>query len=87
MFDNPFSMVVAIVLIVSIAGVLRAKFGDHGRRSGRRGERDIVAHDPDAARLHDEVRTLKERVAVLERIATDKTNRLEHEIEALRDRD
>jgi hypothetical protein len=32
------------------------------------------------------VRTLKERVAVLERIATDKTNLLEQEFDRLRDR-
>lgn len=85
MFDNPFSMVVAIVLIVSIAGVLRARWGSHGKR----GERNLLGDsqpDPDAARLRDEVRTLKERVAVLERIATDRTNRLESDIEALRDR-
>lgn len=84
MFDNPFSMVVAIVLIVSIAGVLRAKFGVRRDKHGN----DILpaAADPDAARLRDEVRVLKERVAVLERIATDDTTRLESQIEALRDR-
>lgn len=86
MFDNPFSMVVAIVLIVSIAGVLRARFkAQHGIIEDSSGNDRRLA-DPDAARLREEVKTLKDRVAVLERIATDKTNRLESEIEALRDR-
>ena len=85
MFDNPFSMVVAIVLIVSIAGVLRARFkAQHGIYEDESGKSHRLA-DPDAARLREEVKALKERVAVLERIATDKTNRLESEIEALRD--
>ncbi|SNS82853.1 hypothetical protein SAMN06295912_11834 [Sphingomonas laterariae] len=83
MFDNPFSMVVAIVLIVSIAGVLRAKY----RRDDEAASAPV--RDPDADRLRDEIKALKERVAVLERIATD-TNRgvsLDREIEALRHRD
>ncbi|WP_299327699.1 hypothetical protein [Parasphingopyxis sp.] len=86
MFDNPFSMVVAIVLIVSIAGVLRAKYkAEHGIVEDDDGnDRRIV--DPDAGRMRDEIKQLKERIAVLERIATDKGNRLEQEIEALRDR-
>ena len=43
----------------------------------------------EAARLRDEVRTLKERIAVLERLATDDNSnsvRLDREIERLRDR-
>ena len=79
---NPFEMVLGIVLITAIASVLRAKYGI---RRGRHGEH-IQANDPEAARLKDEVRTLKERVAVLERIATDKTNLLEQEFDRLRDR-
>ena len=79
---NPFEMVVIIVAITAIAGVLKAKYGRH-----RSVEADEVANDtPDASRLRDEVRTLKERIAVLERIATDRTTNLDHEIERLRDR-
>lgn len=37
-------------------------------------------------RLREEVRQLKARVATLERIATDSSNSLDREIEALRDR-
>lgn len=82
---NPFEMVVLIVAIVAVANVLRAR---HGIRRGRHGE-DVAVRDPDADRLREEIKTLKERVAVLERIATD-TNRgaaLDREIEALRHRD
>jgi hypothetical protein len=36
--------------------------------------------------MREEMKVLKERVAVLERIATDRNHSLEHEIERLRDR-
>ncbi|MBC2777676.1 hypothetical protein [Parasphingopyxis marina] len=85
MFDNPFSMVVAIVLITAIAGVLRAKYkAEHGVFDDDKGETRLI-RDPDADRMREEIRGLKERIVVLERIATDKSNRLEQEIEALRD--
>ncbi len=91
MFDNPFSMVVAIVLIVSIAGVLRARYGDFGNRSNRRARRNgemMIEDNRETAALRDDVKMLKERIAVLERIATDshETARIDHEIDALRDR-
>lgn len=84
MLDDPFVMVIAIVLIVSIAGVLKARMGVRRDRHGN--ELIAPAADPDAQRLREEMRVLKERVAVLERIATDDTTRLESQIEALRDR-
>lgn len=75
-------MIVAIVLIVTVGQILRAR------------QRNAAAPtDPtetaEAARLRDEVRTLKERIAVLERLATDDNSnsvRLDSEIERLRDR-
>ncbi|MFS0737049.1 hypothetical protein ABC347_08360 [Sphingomonas sp. 1P06PA] len=79
---DPFTMVVAIVGIVSLASVIR------GKRRHRHDEEAIAS--PDTDRMREEVRTLKERVAVLERIATDANNRaamLDHEIELLRGRD
>jgi len=78
---NPFEMVVLIIAIVTIGKVFSGR-----RRQGRDGS-DVVAHDPDAARLKDEIRQLKERIAVLERLATDGTSSLDREIEKLRDRD
>lgn len=86
MFDNPFSMVVAIVLIVSITRILAPKV----RRRHRDEDGLPPAYHPDTERMREEVRVLKERVAVLERIATDANDRsalLDREIEALRGRD
>ncbi len=76
-------MVVLIVAIVMIASVLKAKY--------RRDETDGGFRDGGAARgetaaLQTEIRALKQRVATLERIATDGSNALDREIEALRDR-
>lgn len=85
---NPFEMVVVIVLIVSIASVIRARYGIV--RTGRGKEEIFVGrpNDADADRLRGEVHQLKDRIAVLERIVTDgDRNRglaLEREIEALR---
>ncbi|WP_293968892.1 hypothetical protein [Sphingomonas sp.] len=79
----PFLMVVAIVAIVSFTRLQRARL-DAGRVTGRAGP-----EDPDAARLQGEIRQLKDRIAVLERIVTDGDHNrglaLEREIEALRD--
>lgn len=79
---GPAEMIVAIVAIVTIGSIIRAKHGAHKRRD-RTGS-EITHHDQDAARLRDEVRALKERVAVLERLATDGNSALEREIEKLR---
>lgn len=82
---GPFEMVVAIVLICAIAGVARSK---HNAKLGiieddDGNQRRMV--DPDAGQAREEIKQLKARIAVLERIATDKSNRLGEEIEALRD--
>ena len=79
---NPFEMVVLIVAIVMITSVMRAKYS-HRRRG-------VVESDPaekvETLRLKDEVKQLKERIHVLERIATDKESTLSRQIEELRDR-
>ena len=84
MFDNPFSMVVAIVLIVAISKVLQAKYGIRKDRHGN--ETIITQADPDAGRMREEIKTLKDRVAVLERVITDTNSAslLDREIEKLR---
>ena len=79
---GPFEMVVAIVLIVTIGGIWKAK---HGVRGGRHGNQPI-ADSRENERLREEVKSLKERLAVLERITIEKENSLEREIEKLRDR-
>jgi hypothetical protein len=82
---NQFEMIVAIVAIVSIAGIVRAKYGIIRRHRGE----ELVQRgpDPEAERLRAEVKALKERVAVLERLATDSTSALEREFDKLRQRD
>ena len=77
---NPFEMVAIIVVAVMVASVLRAKYGRRERR-----EIDPQEH-AETLRLRDEVKQLKERLHVLERIATDKENSLARQIEELRDR-
>ena len=76
---GPFEMVVGIVLIVTVGQILRARYKTSGTQLR-------LADDPDAQRMRDEIKTLRDRVAVLERIATDKEHSLEREIELLRDR-
>jgi hypothetical protein len=77
---NPFEMVVLIILIVTIGKVFS------GRRRGKGIGTDIIQADPDSARMREEVKMLKERIAVLERITTDNNSAaaLDREIEKLR---
>lgn len=79
-------MVVMIVAIVMVASIVRAKYGVHGRY--RRGDNDGVSAQEQAetVRLREEVKELKERLKVLERITVEKENSLAKEIDALRDR-
>ena len=77
---NQYSMVVMIVLIVMVATVLKARYRHHTEM------RMVPGDDAEAARLRDEMKVLKERIAVLERIATDRENSLARQIEELRDR-
>lgn len=79
---GPFEMVVAIVLIVTIAGVWKAK---HGIRRDKHGNEHHV-DTRENEQLRGEVKQLKERLAVLERITVEKENSLSREIERLRDR-
>jgi hypothetical protein len=78
-----YTMVVLIVLIVMTATVLRARYSS--RRSGTP-DGTPLPNAAEVQRMENEMRGLKERVAVLERIATDRNHSLEHEIERLRDR-
>jgi len=89
---NGQEMVVLIVLITAIASVIRARYGIV--RTGRGREEVYVGrqeNDAEKQMLRGEVRELKDRIAVLERIVTDgDRNRglsLEREIEALRDKE
>ena len=78
---NPFEMVLGIIIVVTIGKILQARYSAGG--SSRTSDDAI-----EARQLREEVRVLKERIQVLERLATDDTSsaRLDREIEALRDR-
>lgn len=83
-------MVVAIILIVTIGKVIQARYGVVQTRDGDTyAFRDDAVTRAENARLHEELRQMKERLAVLERLATDANDggaRLDREIERLRDR-
>lgn len=81
---NPFEMVAVIVVAVMVASVLRAKYG-HSRH--RRGDNAVSAEEhAETLRLREEVKALKDRIHVLERIAVEKEDTLSRQIEELRDR-
>jgi thiamine biosynthesis lipoprotein ApbE len=92
MIGDPFTMIVAIVLIVTIGKVLSSKYkASHGivedeDMLGNKTQRVIGSNDTQA--MQDEIRTLKDRIQVLERIATDNSsaNDINRQIEALRDK-
>jgi hypothetical protein len=79
---NPFEMVVLIVAIVTLGGVIRSK---NGTRRSRRGTAPVEEQIENQI-LRSEIKDLKERIAVLERLATDTHSAaaLDREIEKLR---
>lgn len=79
---NLWEMIVIIVAIGGVVSVVRARYGVHEDRHGNA----VSTPNPDADRLKDEVVQLKQRIAVLERLATDDNSArtLDREIEKLR---
>lgn len=79
---GPFSMVVAIVFIVMVGKILSERYRALGR------ERDDGRPPADTIAAQGEIRQLKERVAVLERVITDNHGSVDlgRQIEELRDR-
>ena len=75
-------MVVMIVLITTIGRVVSRRYQAIGR------DQQPAIKSADLMRHEDEVRQLKERIAVLERVVTDNHGSigLDREIERLRDR-
>ena len=80
---NQYEFVLGIILIVMVTGIFKARYRNRNRHD------ELSQADTqsavDNARLRDEVKQLKERLHVLERIATDKENSLSRQIEELRD--
>ena len=96
---NPFEFVLAIIVIATLGKVMQARYGhrrdrdhsddDRGNR-GWRGRRALLSdpedEDGETRRLKEEVRALKDRLQVLERITVEKESSLNREIDSLRDR-
>jgi hypothetical protein len=78
---NPFEFVIAIVFITGIFSLLRHRMGIR-----QRWDRPAVEDSQETLRLREEVKDLKERLKVIERITVEKENSLAKEIESLRDR-
>lgn len=73
--------VLLIITISIVGGILKARYGHRDR-----GDERIVRDDGETLRLKEEVRALKERLQVLERITIEKESSLNREIDQLRDR-
>ena len=86
---NPFEMVIGIVLIVTIGSVVRAMLGVRKDHKGNEFfYRDSAGDDrlrDEIRALREEVKALKQRQAVIERITVEKESSLEREIDRLRD--
>ncbi|MEO6215122.1 MAG: hypothetical protein ABIO86_03755 [Sphingomonas sp.] len=87
---NVFEMIAIVTVVGTIGSVLRARYGVVRDKQGN----DVPLRGDEAAqaenqRLREELRAMKDRLAVLERLATDNNDsgaRLDREIEKLRDR-
>ena len=87
---GPFEMVVAIILIVTIGKIIQTK---QKAKHGIVEDEDFMGtkthrllNSAETQQMQDDIRALKERIQVLERIATDSssTNDLNRQIEELR---
>lgn len=86
---NPFEFALGVILIITIGKIIRYRMGDHSAFERQQKRQTLVDMQQDSAetlRLRDEVKQLKERIHVLERIAVDKEDTLSRQIEQLRDR-
>jgi len=91
---NPLEFVFGIILVVTVGRFLQARYGHRRDRDerevrGGRGRRTLMSDGDDGAetqRLKEEVRALKDRLQVLERITVEKESVLNREIDSLRDR-
>jgi len=87
---GPFEMVVAIILIITIGKIIQTK---QKAKHGIVEDEDFMGtkthrllNSAETQQMQDDIRALKERIQVLERIATDSssTNDLNRQIEELR---
>ncbi len=79
---NPPEFVLVLVAMVFMFSLLRHRLGVRHRWERPAAEED----NQETVRLREEVKELKERIKVLERITVEKESSLAKEIESLRDR-
>lgn len=80
---NVFEFVLGIIVVMTVAGLIRLRMGV--RRDYKGNEYSIRDDTEGNAAMREEMKALKERLQVLERITVEKENSLEREIEQLRD--
>jgi hypothetical protein len=81
---NVFEFILGILILMFVFTIIRHKMGIPLRSMRQmRGDPDDSG---ETMRLREEVKLLKERLQVLERITVEKENSLAKEIESLRDR-
>jgi cell fate (sporulation/competence/biofilm development) regulator YlbF (YheA/YmcA/DUF963 family) len=87
---GPFEMVVAIILIITVGKIVQTK---QKAKHGIVEDQDFMGtkthrllNGAETQKMQDEIKALKERIQVLERIATDSNNAndLNRQIEELR---
>ena len=84
---NPFEFVIAIIVIVFTFRIISHRMGMRTGWDRRWANQQLEAGDPrETDRLRAEVKDLKDRIQVLERITVDKENSVARQIEELRDR-
>ncbi len=84
---NPLEMVVIIVAIVMVASIFKTRYRSmNGIVADEDGNERMATPDVETMKLRDDVKVLKERIAVLERLATEEhgPRALDREIERLR---
>ena len=89
---DPFQMVVAIIAIITIGRIIqmkqKAKHGIVEDQDFMGTKTHRLLNNADTQQMQDEIRALKERIQVLERIATDNNSAsdINRQIEELRSR-
>ncbi len=81
---NVYEFVLGIIIIGTVASLIRLRMGV--RKDNMGNEHPIRDDSREAAAMREEMKQLRDRFAVLERITVEKENSLEREIESLRDR-
>jgi len=87
---GPFEIVVAIILIITVGKIVqtkqKAKHGIVEDQDFMGTKTHVLLNGAETQKMQDEIKALKERIQVLERIATDNNNAndLNRQIEELR---